>query len=185
MNKTKLFPGELKNKETLFIYLFIYFQSWQVACMWDQAWVFHTYLHVRPILPNEHWTIWSGNNLTMSLLCTMCQIRFRGVKKQKQKMTKEEKWTSLINKTIFFDTFLSECDQYLPHGRAHSNPLRLLTCVQQCLHVDQPLLIWNVQKNNKRFNFGWKSSIKRPRWADHTWQPFYLSIWSINDEPAP
>lgn len=41
------------------------------------------------------------------------------------------------------------------------------------------------KQNKNRINFGWNSSIKQPHWADHTWQPFSLPMWSIKDELAP
>lgn len=192
MNKTAWLPGGIKKRQKHCLLLFVCFiQRRHGTCiMWEQPCVVHTYLHVRPVLPNEHWPY--GQETTWGRVFREQCVEFAPwafISKKKKK----KKCVHGINQQdrTFLDSLPPECDRYLPHGRAHSNPLGLLTCAHQCSHVDQPLLIWNVQKKKKekKETGGLILDGSQPS-SCHAEQitpgkPFCLFAWSIKDEPAP
>lgn len=193
MNKTAWLPGGIKKKtEALFASFCLFYSKAPRHVHHVRAAVCCSHLFARQTCFAK-WTltIWSGNNLRTSLPWTMCWICSLGVYKQKKK--KKKKCVHGINQQdrTFLDSLPPECDRYLPHGRAHSNPLGLLTCAHQCSHVDQPLLIWDVQKKKKekKETGGLILDGSQPS-SCHAEQitpgkPFCLFAWSIKDEPAP
>lgn len=147
-----------KNKETLFIYLFIFKAAKSRACesrreFFTPLWTSDLFcqMNIDHMVRKQPDDKSSVHNVLNSLP--------RRKKKNKRKVRGFNQQGG-----TFLDSLPAECDRYLPHGRAHSNPLGLLTCAHQCSHADQPLIIWKVQKtNNKketRFHFGWKWSIR-------------------------